>query len=211
MNTGTRINISSVVGIREAIEQIFILIHRHLDSYTADPEDREQLEDCRYYLHQLNSMLEMLELNGVSVVGHSVEELLISLYEGKIECDPQMLAVIRQAIRSIYRYLDALIDGEEDNPARLFSVYRKIMQIQGAEEIPESDLFFPGVREALPLQPIRSDLDASSREEVARQMRTQFQSGLLGWLKDVHDRQSLQKMIDAVRSIEKLPAPIEQP
>src|SRR5690606_8083160 len=114
----------SVVGIREAIEQIFILIHRHLDSYTADPEDREQLEDCRYYLHQLNSMLEMLELNGVSVVGHSVEELLISLYEGKIECDPQMLAVIRQAIRSIYRYLDALIDGEEDNPARLFSVYR---------------------------------------------------------------------------------------
>ncbi len=210
MNTGTRINISSVVGIREAIEQIFILIHRHLDSYTADPEDREQLEDCRYYLHQLNSMLEMLELNGVSVVGHSVEELLISLYEGKIECDPQMLAVIRQAIRSIYRYLDALIDGEEDNPARLFSVYRKIMQIQGAEEIPESDLFFPGVREALPLQPIRSDLDASSREDVARQMRTQFQSGLLGWLKDVHDRQSLQKMIDAVRSIEKLPAPIEQ-
>lgn len=210
MNIVTRINISSVMGIREAIEQIFTLIHRHFDSYTADIDDTRQIEECRYYMHQLNGMLEMLELNGVAFIGHHVETLLTVLHERRIEPDAQALAVTRQAIRSIYRYLDALIDGEADNPVKLFPVYRKIMQIQGQEEVSESDLFFPDVRESLPLQPVESALDDSSRQEAARQARAQFQSGLLNWLKNAEDRQSLQKMVEAVRSIEKLPAPIEQ-
>ena len=168
MNTVTRINISSVMGIREAIEQIFTLIHRHFDSYTADIDDTRQIEECRYYMHQLNGMLEMLELNGVAFIGHHVEALLTVLHERRIEPDAQALAVTRQAIRSIYRYLDALIDGEADNPVKLFPVYRKIMQIQGQEEVSESDLFFPDVRESLPLQPVESALDDSSRQEAAR-------------------------------------------
>lgn len=183
MNTATRINISSVMGIREAIEQIFTLIHRHFDSYATDTDDTRQIEECRYYMHQLNGMLEMLELNGVAFVGHNVEALLTALQERRTEPDTEVLTVTRQAIRSIYRYLDALIDGETDNPVRLFPVYRKIMQIQGLEEISESDLFFPDVRESLPLQPVEPDLDDSSRQEAAKQARAQFQSGLLSWLK----------------------------
>ena len=198
------------MGIREAIEQIFTLIHRHFDSYATDIDDTRQIEECRYYMHQLNGMLEMLELNGVAFVGHNVEELLTVLQEQRIEPDAQVLTATRQAIRSIYRYLDALIDGEVDNPVRLFPIYRKIMQIQGLEEISESDLFFPDIRESLPLQPVAPDLDDSSRQETAKQARAQFQSGLLSWLKNAEDRQSLQKMVEAVRSIEKLPAPIEQ-
>lgn len=210
MSTETKISIASVVGIREAIEQIFILIYRHLDSYAADPDDIKQIEDCQYYIHQLNGMMEMLGLNGTSFVGHSIEELLKALHERQIEPDPQILAVIKQAARSIYRYLNALVDGEADNPAKLFPIYRKIMQVQGLEEVPESDLFFPDRREALPLQPVQSDLDASSRQEATRQARVQFQTGLLNWLKDTCDKQSLQQMIDAIRLIERLPAPIEQ-
>lgn len=210
MNTVTKINISSVMGIREAIEQIFTLIHRHLDSYVADTDDTRQIEECRYYMHQLNGMLEMLELGGVAFVGNSLEELLIALQEKRIESDAQTLTTVRQAIRSIYRYLDALIDGETDNPIKLFPIYQKIMQIQGLEEISESDLFFPDVRESFPLQPVELDLDTAARQEIAKQARMQFQSGLLGWLKDTDDKSSLQKMIEAVRSIEKLPASIEQ-
>ncbi|MCC6917001.1 Hpt domain-containing protein [Nitrosomonas sp.] len=210
MNTVTRISISSVMGIREAIEQIFTLIHRHFDSYAADTGDTRQIEECHYYMHQLNGMLEMLELNGVVFVGQNVEGLLAALKEQRITPDTQVLTAARQAIRSIYRYLDALIDGEADNPVKLFPVYRKIMQLQGLEEIPESDLFFPEIRESLPLLPVELDLDDLSRQETARRARAQFQSGLLNWLKDTEDRSSLQKMVEAVRSIEKLPAPVEQ-
>lgn len=210
MNTVTRINISSVMGIREAIEQIFTLIHRHFDSYVADTDDIRQIEECRYYMHQLNGMLEMLELGGAAFVGMNIEELLAALQEKRVEADTQVLTTVRQAIRSVYRYLDALIDGETDNPIRLFPIYQKIMQVQGLEEISESDLFFPDIRESLPLQPVELDLDDSSRQEIARQARAQFQSGLLGWLKDTEDKQNLQKMIEAVRSVEKLPASIER-
>lgn len=210
MNTVTRINISSVMGIREAIEQIFTLIHRHFDAYAADTSDSDQLEECRYYMHQLNGMLEMLDLHGVAFVGGSVEELLLALQEQRVEADTSALAVVHQAVQCIYRYLDALIDGEEANPVKLFPLYRKLMQVQGVTEVPESDLFFPDMRESLPLQPVSLDLDTASRQEMTKQARSQFQSGLLGWLKDANDKQSLQQMIEAVRSIETLPASIEQ-
>jgi len=210
MSTETKINISSIVGIREAIEQIFSLMFRHLESYAADTEDIRQIEECHYYAHQLNGMLEMLGLNGVLFVSQSVEDLLRSIHEQRIDSKPEILALVKQAGRTIYRYLDALVDGEKDNPAKLFPIYRKIMHAQGLEEVAESDLFFPDMREELPLQPAQFDLDAQSRQSTTRQARAQFQTGLLNWLKDTRNKQSLRQMIDAVHLIERLPASIEQ-
>lgn len=210
MNTETRINISSVTGIREAVEQIFTLIHRHLDAYADDTAKTDQLEDSRYYMHQLNAMLEMLELDGVAFVGDSIETLMTTLHEQTIEPDVQVTTVLKQAVRSVYRYLDALIDGEEDNPIKLFPVYQKIMRAQGADEIPESDLFFPKRQQELPLQSAEADMDTATQQNLAKEARMQFQIGLLAWLKNSHDKQSLQQMADAVRLIEKLPAPVEQ-
>ncbi|MFO7578810.1 MAG: Hpt domain-containing protein [Nitrosomonas halophila] len=210
MNTETKIDISSVVGIREAIAQIFRLIYRHLESYTSNPADGQQIENCHYYTHQLNGMLEMLGLSGIAFVSQNLEALLKSLCEQKIASQPDTLQVVSQSLRSIERYLNALVDGGEDNPAKLFPVYRKIMQVQGLEEVPASDLFFPSMRESLPLTPASSDLDTPARQTAARQARTLFQTGLVNWLRDSGNKQSLLQMIDAVRMIEQLPAPIEQ-
>lgn len=210
MNTETRINISSVVGIREAIEQIFTLIIRHLDAFRDHPHDLQQIENCHYYIHQLNGMLEMLGLNGILYVTSNLELLLKSLYQQELESTPATLATIRQAVRLIYRHLDGLVDGEADNPAKFFPVYRKIMQARGIEAISEADLFFPDMREEPPLPPVQYPLDTQARLAAARRARAQFQSGLLGWLKDPDNRQSLQQMVDAVRSVEKLPASYEQ-
>lgn len=210
MSTETKINISSVVGIREAIEQIFTLIIRHLDAFRDDPEDLQQIENCHYYTHQLNGMLEMLGLNGIGFVTSNLESLLKSLYQQELEPAQQTIAAARQAIRLVYRHLDSLVDGEADNPAELFPIYQKIMQARGIEAVSEADLFFPGMREEPPLPPVQFPLDTQAKLAAARQARAQFQSGLLGWLKDASNRQNLQKMVDAVRAIEKLPASQEQ-
>ncbi len=210
MSTETKINISSVVGIREAIEQIFTLIIRHLDAYRDDPEDLQQIENCHYYTHQLNGMLEMLGLSGVLFVTTNLESLLKSLYEQEFEPTQQTLVTAKQAIRLVYRHLDSLVDGEADNPAKLFPIYQKIMQARGIEAVSEADLFFPGMREEPPLPPVQFSFDTQAKLATARHARAQFQSGLLGWLKDAGNRQNLQQMVDAVRSIEKLPASHEQ-
>ncbi|MDT8363517.1 MAG: Hpt domain-containing protein [Nitrosomonas sp.] len=210
MSTETKINISGVVGIREAIEQIFTLIIRHLDTFRDNPENLQQIENCHYYTHQLNGMLEMLGLNGISFVTSHLEALLKSLHQQELEPAPAILSTVKQAIRLVYRHLDSLVDGEADNPAKFFPIYQKIMQAQGVEAVSEADLFFPSMREEPPLPPVQYSLDKQARLTAARHARAQFQSGLLGWLKDADNRQNLQQMVDAVRSIEKLPAPHEQ-
>ncbi len=185
-----KINITSVVGIREAIEQIFVLIRKHIDAYAQNTEDRMQIESCQYYVHQLNGMLEMLELEGVLFVSQKMEGLIEALLQEKVESPSQARIVLKQATRAIYRYLDALIDGISDNPATLLPIYRKLMQVQGIKEISESDLFFPDLRQDLPLP------------------KTIF--FLLKWLKDTSNKEGLKQMFDAVNLAEQIPAPIEQ-
>ncbi|HND36230.1 MAG TPA: Hpt domain-containing protein [Nitrosomonas sp.] len=205
-----KINITSVVGIREAIEQIFVLIRKHIDAYAQNTEDRMQIESCQYYVHQLNGMLEMLELEGVLFVSQKMEGLIEALLQEKVESPSQTRVVLKQATRAIYRYLDALIDGISDNPATLLPIYRKLMQVQGIKEISESDLFFPDLRQDLPLPKTIPEGDPSQKLSTVKKVRSEFQTGLLKWLKDTSNKEGLKQMFDAVNLAEQIPAPIEQ-
>ncbi len=205
-----KINISSVVGIREAIEQIFVLIRKHIDAYALNTDDKMQIESCQYYIHQLNGMLEMLELEGVLFVSQKMEGLIDVLLQEKVESPSQARNVLKQASRAIYRYLDGLIDGVSDNPATLLPVYRKLMQAQGVKEISESDLFFPDLRQDLPLPKTIPEADPSQKQSTVKKVRSEFQTGLLKWLKDTSNKEGLKQMLDAVNLAEQIPAPIEQ-
>lgn len=205
-----KINISSVVGIREAIEQIFALIRKHIDAYAHDTDDRMQIESCQYYIHQLNGMLEMLELEGVLFVSQKMEGLIDALLQERTESPSQARSVLKQATRAIYRYLDALIDGVDDNPAVLLPIYRKLMQAQGIKEISESDLFFPDLRQEPPLPITIPEVDPSQKQSTVKKVRSEFQSGLLKWLKDTANKEGLKQMLDAVGLAEQIPASIQQ-
>ena len=107
----TKLNITSIVGVKDGIDQIFALINQHLDAYAQNTHDSSQIESCRTYVHQLNGLLDMLELNDITIVSQQMEKLMSELAGRSIEPEPSVVETIQQTTRALLNYLDELIEG----------------------------------------------------------------------------------------------------
>ena len=205
MNTRSKLNISSVIGLRDGIDQIFSLIHEYLDSYSQNTEKIAQLESCRDYVHQLNGLLEMLELNNVAIISNKMEELINALIQKDINPEPMTLKVLKQTSDALMRYLLDLIEGADGDTMHLFPVYRKLMQVQGVDNVSESDLFCASLVSEPALQATLPNSTPGEIATTAKRGRAEYQAGLLKWLKNSASQDGMRQMIKAVSLIEKLP------
>jgi len=210
MSAQPNLNISAIIGIKDGIYQIFALIDQNLEVYGQHPGNDRLIKDCRDYIHQLDGLLEMLNLTSITLVTEKMEQAIDALIYNKIEISAPVIDALRQSTKALLFYLNELIDGAEENALRLFPAYRSLMQVYGFENAPESDLFFPQltVNPALKAQAAHSD--AMSIQSLAKQLGAEYQVGLLKWLRDPSDQQGLQQMVAAVNQIEAFPGTTEQ-
>lgn len=206
----TKLNIASVIGVRDGIDQIFSLINEYLESYSKDTEKIGQLESCRSYVHQLNGLLEMLELNNVAIISNKMEKLIDALIQQQVTPEPLALKALKQTTDALMHYLYALIDGADGNPMRLFPAYRNLMQAQGEKNVSKSDLFRANLVSEPSLQETLPNSEGAEISATAKRARTEYQTGLLKWLRDPANQDSMHQMINAVSLIEKFPGSTEQ-
>jgi chemosensory pili system protein ChpA (sensor histidine kinase/response regulator) len=210
MSAQPKLNIASIIGIKDGIYQVFALMDQNLDVYSKHPENDKFIKDCRNYIHQLDGLLEMLNLTSTAVVTEKMEQLVDALIFKKIEPSPAIFDALKQATKALLFYLNELIDGAEENALRLFPVYRELMQVYGYQNAPGSDLFFPRLTGNPALKPEAAQLDATAARVLAKKLAADFQAGLLKWLRGPSNQNGLQQMIAAVGAIEEFPGTAEQ-
>ena len=184
MSAQHKLNISSIYGIKEGIYQVFSLIDQNLDSYTQHPEKISLIRNCRNYILQLNGLLEMLELNSITVVSKQMMQLIDAQIDKKITANPKIPEALQLASKTLQHYLNELIEGRTENPLQLFPAYRSLMQAYGSEYVPESDLFFPRLAIEPPLANISTQINALETKNIIKQDGSEYQSGLVKWMRD---------------------------
>lgn len=136
MSAQPKLNISSIIGIKEGVYQAFALIDQNLDVYNKHPSNISLIKDCRNHIHQLDGLLEMLGLTSITIVTEKMEQLVAALISKKIEPSPPVFDALKQSTNALLYYLNELIEGAEENPLRLFPAYRGLMQVYGFENAP---------------------------------------------------------------------------
>ncbi len=210
MNIPTKLNISSIAGVKGNIHEFFSLIQQSLDAFSQNFEDLTHIHTCHAYIHQLNGLFEMLELNDITIVNRKVEQLINAMIEKQINPDDSVIDMIKQSAKTTLDYLDDLTDGAAENPLRLFPVYHSLMQMLGYEQASVYDLFHPGLVAPPPLKPALADLTTQQHETLIKQARAEYQSGLAQWLKNTSSTAGLDKMHHAIDQIGQLPDSPEQ-
>ncbi len=210
MNMPTKLNISSIAGVKGNIHEFFSLIQQNLEAFNQNFEDLTHIHACRAYIHQLNGLFEMLELNAIVIVNGKIEQLIIALIEKQVNPDDAVINMLKQSAKTTLDYLDDLIDGAEENPLRLFPVYRNLMLALGHEQASVYDLFHPGLVANPPLKPALANLATQQHETRVKQARAEYQSGLAQWLKNTSSSAGLDKMRHAIDQIGQLPGSSEQ-
>lgn len=205
MSAQSKLNISSIIGIKEGIYQVFSLIEQNIDAIASHPDKINPLKDCKNYIHQMDGLFEMLGLSSITIISEKMEQIVDALLVKKISANAQICDALKQSNKALLFYLNELIDGKEENALRLFPAYRGLMQVYGYENAPESDLFFPRLIATPVLKPEALHINATTQKLIAKQVGMEFQVGLLKWLRDPTQQHSLQQMANAIGKLEEFP------
>lgn len=84
MSAQPKLNIASIIGIKDGIDQVFALIDQNLEVYSRHPDKADLIKDCRKYIHQLDGLLEMLGLTSINIVTGKMQQLVEALINKKL-------------------------------------------------------------------------------------------------------------------------------
>lgn len=181
-------------GIDSTLEDIGVQIEQF---FAAPPENESALNAACSELHSLQGVLKMVGLFGAAAFCADLELTLGELATSPDQITAMHRDVLRRAMFAIGHYLDLLGNGADNVSLRLFPQYQELQQLRGLEMSFEMDLFYPDLDVQLPNQVLSLPVQNEDAAHI-KMLRSQFQQGLLKWLRQDNVSASAQQMQQAV-------------
>ena len=163
--------------IREALGRSGAALN-DASALTGDAQ-ADSLKHAKAYLHQAHGALQMVDVDGVGVMTQAAEQALDRFRDGLLECSAANAKTVGAVYQAVIEYLEELLSGAIQQPARLFPYYRDLQEKIGAARIHPADLFFPDLSLAAVLP--QHAAAATSPDYAA--CRGRFEKALLPFLK----------------------------
>ena len=135
----------------------------------ADPSaaDTRQLRTARQQLHQAVGVLEMIGLAQPAMVLRAMAGAVQKFVQEPQRCSQDAVAKIEYASFALTEYLEGVLADKPFSAVSLFTQYRNVQELVGAERIHPADLWSYEWRW---LEPDVSPVDAQAYDEDAREM-----------------------------------------
>lgn len=186
--------LSWVIGeIRDALGRSGTALR---DAANRSPEAQPTLLlHAKTHLHQAGGALQMVDIDGVGVLAGAAERMIDRFKDGQLACTLDAVKPVQDAYQALVEYLDELLAGSPQQPARLFPYYRDLQERLGVERIHPSDLLPPDLGKGVEL-PAREE---GTAPDIAA-CRARFEKALLPYLKS-GDAQYAAGMRDALAPV----------
>lgn len=171
-------NIGFLRVVKNSIAESLTSAEKKTHALTADAVESY---DAASDIHKAIGAMRMIGLEGCNLIAMDVERLALAMRSGAVEVavgkEPLM-----NAMSAIKRYLDDLLDGARDVPAKMFLQYQGVRLALSAEPAAPVDLFFPGFDADLA---VSGEIPAPEHlERLVKSERPKFQAALVKWMKD---------------------------
>ncbi|MFO7541741.1 MAG: Hpt domain-containing protein [Thiobacillus sp.] len=175
-----------------------------VQAYSVDADLTNALRLARDDAHQVAGALRMVGLEGAAMLAGALETSLTELDANHLQPSEAVLQALRNAIEGLQRWVRDMANGRGSGELALFPLYKRLRELQGAERVFEGELFFPDMRTRMSARPDNETLTQDALAASVRVARGQFQRGLLAFLRNTDAEQGLQRMRDALASIESI-------
>jgi chemosensory pili system protein ChpA (sensor histidine kinase/response regulator) len=160
---------------------------------------------AKTHLHQAHGALQMVDVEGVDAFTGAAEALIDRFKDGLLACTLDNAKLLDDAYGALGEYLDELLAGAPQQPARLFPYYRDLLERMGAQRIHPSDLLVLDLS-----APPAPDAAASAPVDYAA-CRARFEKSLLPYLKSSEPEALRQHAAGMAEAIAPLGASQQEP
>ncbi|MGA7594713.1 MAG: Hpt domain-containing protein [Gallionella sp.] len=201
MSNSAQFDRNMLPAVKPGIDSTLADVGAQIEKYLAAPADNEPgLEAARSELHSLQGVLKMVGLIGAAAFCAELELTLGELSSSPDQISAMHRDVLHRAMFAITHFLDSVAKGADNVSLRLFPQYQELQQLRGLEMSFELDLFYPDLGVQLPGQvlslPVQSDGAAPLKI-----LRSQYQQGLLKWLRQDDTAGSALQMQQAIEGV----------
>ncbi len=172
--------------VRQDLDEALEIIRDNLEDYAEDPQQRDSLKTVQDKLEQLNLTFLTMEQHGASLLTDEMIAVGGHMLHGGNAGLGDALTALTDAIIVLPSYLDRLQAGHDDLPILLLPTLNELRATYDETLLSEGTLFAPN------LDVMISELGGSEATAIgvnefqafARRVRSQYQTALLGWLKE---------------------------
>ncbi|MDH3870843.1 MAG: Hpt domain-containing protein, partial [Gammaproteobacteria bacterium] len=198
------VDFSALGWVRQALSETLQRARVHLEDYAENPASQDCLQDCMTLLHQASGSLQMVELTAAGQLALEMEGVIDALIQARINPGEDVLEVLMQAFLQLPDYLSRLGNGHGEVPEVLLPTINKLRALRGLESLPGRFMLHPDLTLPLPASVYKPHRAAGQPavQELARNQRVRFQSGLLEWYRGTDPRKGLQELRAALASLQ---------
>ena len=198
MTNSAQFDRNTLAAVKPGVDGALAEIGAQMDLFLGAPaENKAALEKVRSELHRMLGVLKMVGLDGAAVFSNELELTLNELAANPQQVSAMHRDVLSRALSRIKHYLDTLSNGADNAALLLFPQYQELQQLRGLEMSFELDLFYPNLDVQLPKQILNLPTQGDALARL-KMLRTQYQQGLLKWLRQDDVAGSLKQMQQAL-------------
>ncbi len=181
-----------------------------LEEYVDGHGSQQSLSRCADLLHLSRGALKVAEVDGAALLAEEMEETCryLGTASDQDTVDKGIGTLIRAMVQ-LPAYLDRLLSGGRDVALVLLPLLNDLRQHRGKPQLSEGTLVLlnkassaPAARRAEPSVTVSEEGAQAFRQTIGG-LRREFQSSLLGWLRDEDSAGDLAELIRVSRELEK--------
>jgi chemosensory pili system protein ChpA (sensor histidine kinase/response regulator) len=179
-----------------------------IEAFLEAPENGALLHRCRDELWQVQRVLRALGLHGAALLAEEMHQVSVYL-ESTLSVrknQPEALDALMRAMVQLPTYLDRVLAGGRDMALVLLPLLNDLRAVRGSALLSEGTLLSLNLksdRQPAPEPPPPGE-EKLTVAQWARKLRTQFQSGLVGWIRGERVEQHIGSLAAVARRFEQI-------
>ncbi|ACV25651.1 Hpt domain-containing protein [Kangiella koreensis] len=187
--------------VKDEVESTLEQAQNAIKAYAEDESDKTQIHFCANCMHQIRGTMQMLEFSGAALLAEEMEALAEAIGERKVESNEKAYEVFLSAILRFRSYLSRYAEGKSDLPVILLPAINDMRICRGADNLGAGNLIsIPTEGIDAPSPKNKTELKGDILAEV-KALRSKFQQGLLGVIRDVEVQANMEQMREVTESL----------
>ncbi|MCP4125528.1 MAG: response regulator [Gammaproteobacteria bacterium] len=175
---------SKIKWIKDELDTVILRARAALEEYMAGAGDSELMTSCTKDLHQVHGTLQVVELDGATMLAEEMELVAVAIADGRLPHGREQDAAeaLMQGLVRLPDYLEKLQGGALDHPAIILPLLNDLRAVRGEDLLSEVALSAPELGQKLTAGEVTEE-GSDELPNLARTLRHKYHLGLLQWFR----------------------------